>query len=72
MKIDKITSLIIITLLFITSCSSDDNNAIPTILPSYAGKFTDSRDGKEYNYVRIGNLEWTTDNAKYDTKDQLS
>lgn len=72
MKIDKITSLIIITLLFITSCSSDDNNAIPTILPSYAGKFTDSRDGKEYNYVRIGNLEWTTDNAKYDTKDDYT
>lgn len=69
MKINKITLLLLLSLLLITSCSSDDNNNIPSIQPVSKGVFTDVRDGKEYHYVRIGDLEWTIDNAKYDTGD---
>ena len=69
MKINKITLLLLLSLLLITSCSSDDNNNIPSIQPVSKGVFTDVRDGKEYHYVRIGDMEWTIDNAKYDTGD---
>ncbi len=33
------------------------------VQPAY--KFTDSRDGREYGYVGIGNLEWFTENLDY-------
>ena len=69
MKINKLTLLLLTSLLFITSCSSDDNNNIPNVQPASKGVFTDGRDGREYHYVRIGDLEWTTDNAKYNTGD---
>lgn len=31
-----------------------------------AGKFTDSRDNREYAYATIGNLDWMTENLKYE------
>lgn len=70
MKINKIILLLLGSLFAIISCSSDDDkNNIPEILPVSKGVFTDIRDGKEYHYVRIGDLEWTVDNARYDTGD---
>lgn len=46
-----------------TACSDDD---LPAITPSARGTVTDDL-GNTYNYVRIGNQEWTTSNAKNGT-----
>lgn len=43
-----------------TSCSDDE---LPGITPGERGTVTDDM-GNTYNYVRIGNQEWTTSNAR--------
>ena len=42
------------------SCSDDDDVVVS---PSASGTMTDDL-GNEYGWVRIGNLEWTTSNAR--------
>lgn len=50
--------------LLIASCSDDDDNSsAPT--PTATGEFLDTRDSTVYHYVRYGNLEWTTENLRY-------
>ena len=49
----------------LNSCNDDDS--LPTILPSERGTFTDERDGKIYGWVRIGDLDWMTENLNYGT-----
>ncbi len=43
------------------SCGDDDS--APALMPSERGTVTDN-DGNTYGWVRIGNLDWTTSNAK--------
>ena len=49
----------------VASCSDDDSHELPVISPVSTGTFTDTRDDNTYNYVRIGNLEWMTENCRY-------
>ena len=53
----------------VASCSDDDSHELPVISPVSTGTFTDTRDDNTYNYVRIGNLEWMTENCRYRTSD---
>ena len=50
--------------LLVSSCSDDDKE--PTVLPKATGTVTD-KDGNEYHWVRIGNLDWMTENLHCDT-----
>lgn len=43
----------------------DDEDSLPTVKPSASGTFTDERDGNEYGWIRVGNLDWMTSNLKY-------
>lgn len=49
----------------IISCNDDDN--LPNIKPVTSGEYTDSRDGRTYQWVRIKNQEWMTSNLQYGT-----
>lgn len=55
--------LLIITVLtlFLASCDKDDNDLIEAT-PSDTGQVVDL-EGNEYNWVRIGSLDWTTSNS---------
>lgn len=54
MRIPFLTSLVIASLSFIlTACSES---------------FTDSRDGRSYNVVKIGDLTWMVENLNYETE----
>ena len=53
----------------VASCSDDDSHELPVISPVSTETFTDTRDDNTYNYVRIGNLEWMTENCRYRTSD---
>lgn len=72
MKQTKILSFLAAALLgqalLLAACGSDDDEAtVPTVTPTATGEFTDARDGNVYHYVTIGNLDWTTENSRYDT-----
>lgn len=60
-KIFYIALAFLATSLMFTSCSDDDE--VTRITPSASGTVTDN-DGNEYKWVRLGNLDWTTSNAK--------
>lgn len=45
----------------------DDDDKLPDIRPAANGTFTDERDGNTYGWIRIGELEWMTENLKYGT-----
>lgn len=47
-----------------TACNDDD--VIITPAPDTTGTWTDDRDGTEYGWARYGNLEWTTENLRYE------
>ena len=38
---------------------------MPDVRPAAKGEYTDVRDGNTYGWVRIGDLEWMTENLKY-------
>lgn len=63
--------LLLLLLPGLSACGGDDNDsAVSTDLSqNLRGTFTDVRDGNEYHYVRIGNLDWMTENSRYDTGD---
>lgn len=52
---------LLLGILSITACSDEDNSNIVT--PTARGVVTDNK-GNEYKWVRIGDLDWTTSNAK--------
>ncbi len=68
MKLYKIVLGIMLTLLGV-SCSDGDDFSLPVINPEVTGTFTDDRDGTEYHWVRIGGLDWMTENSRYDVND---
>lgn len=70
MKLHNILLFLMIALPVMTSCSSDDDIEMPSVTPSQEGTFTDERDGYQYHWVRIGNLEWMTENSHYDLGDE--
>lgn len=51
------------------SCSHDDNGSVvlTDISQNTRGVFVDERDGNEYHYVKVGSLDWMTENSRYDT-----
>lgn len=53
--------LLTIAPILFASCSNDDD--LPAVKPTDRGTVTDS-DGNVYEWVRIGDLQWTTSNAK--------
>lgn len=57
--------LCMITALGFTSCSKD-NDSDPTVKPTQTGKMTD-KEGNEYQWVRIGKLDWMAENLKCGT-----
>lgn len=62
MKLTKYLALGIMTVLM-AACSDDKFN---DVRPSDSGTVTD-RDGNTYEWVRIGDLQWTTSNARCGT-----
>ena len=46
-------------------CSCSDDDKLPDVRPAAKGEYTDVRDGNTYGWVRIGDLEWMTENLKY-------
>ena len=49
----------------LVACSDDDK--LPNVQPDAQGTFTDERDGNAYGWIRIGDLEWMTENLKSGT-----
>lgn len=60
-------ALLTATAPLLTACGSDDDTTLPTVTPAASGTFTDARDGNVYHYVTYGGLDWTVENARYDT-----
>jgi uncharacterized protein (TIGR02145 family) len=60
----------VVTSLFLVSCKKDDTNPSeednnpPTT--GETGSFTDNRDGKVYEWVKIGNQVWMAENLNYE------
>lgn len=46
------------------ACSDEETL---NIIPEAEGTFTDERDGEVYGWIRIGNLEWMTENLRFGT-----
>lgn len=52
------------------ACNDDDDIQVPTnVVPTQTGEFVDERDQNTYQWVRIGNLEWSVENLRYDLPD---
>lgn len=61
---------LIIIYLTIVSCNKDDNSDINVIKANGSGVFLDIRDNNEYGWIRIGDLEWMTENLRYTDIDE--
>ncbi len=61
-KLYTMSVLLALALTCFTACSDDDDDQ-PSVVPSATGTVTD-QDGNQYPWVRIGNLDWTTQNAR--------
>lgn len=62
MRYMVMTLLMGITLGCLSSCS-DDDDSVPSVTPTATGTMQD-KDGNEYHWVRIGNLDWMAENLK--------
>lgn len=64
---NKINILVIgmLGILSLGSCGDDDDNKMPSVVPSSTGTVVD-RDGNEYKWVRIADLDWMTENLRCD------
>lgn len=67
MRINKYFLLVMLSALSFTimSCSDDDEGQQIAPTPDATGSWTDERDQSVYEWVRYGDLEWTTTNLRY-------
>lgn len=65
MKLVQISCLCLAALL--AACQDDKEEYLPNVKPETSGTFVDSRDQYEYHWVRFDGLDWTVENAHYDT-----
>lgn len=57
--------------LCLSSCDDDKEDlSLPNVTPTSQGSFVDERDGYEYHWVRIGGLDWCTENSHYNLNDE--
>lgn len=63
LKYIYIWAMVLMLPFVLASCSDDDK--LPIVTPSQTGTLTD-KDGNEYHWVRIGNLDWMTENLRCD------
>lgn len=66
----KIGALTILSALIISSCSDKKDDVHPAVVPDATGVFIDVRDGIEYKWVRYDDLDWMSENLKYDISDE--
>lgn len=66
MKTNITTLLLLAMALLVTACGDDEDTTTPDVTPTTTGTFTDPRDNYEYHWVRIGGLDWMTENSHYD------
>lgn len=57
----QLLTICLLAVLTLAACSDDGNDV--NLTPTATGTVTDS-EGNEYGWVRIGNLDWTTSNAR--------
>lgn len=55
---------VILSAISFHACNDDD---MPSIKPTASGTFTDERDGNTYGWIRVGDLDWMTENLRYGT-----
>lgn len=68
MKAYTLLYIAVAATLTLSSCSDDDDAPVAQDLTANTrGTFTDERDGNTYDYITVGNLDWTLENARYDT-----
>ena len=65
MKSIKRYMILLLALAAIGGGACSDNEATIHVLPTVSGTFTDERDGTEYHWVRLGGLDWMTENLRY-------
>ena len=65
-RINILSLLLIVSTIIFTNCSEKEEEISENPDPSLeTGVFTDSRDGNAYNWVKIGDQTWMTDNLKF-------
>lgn len=64
-----IAFLILACTAFVSCGEDEDETPSSKISASEKGTFTDNRDGSTYNWVRYGNLEWMSENFRYNLND---
>lgn len=60
--------LVVALLLLVIGACDDNESALPQVLPSEKGDFTDERDGSVYHWVRYGDLEWMVENMRIEVE----
>ena len=65
MKLHNIIIGILLGGFMTTSCNKEDAATIDTSIIKSVSDFTDSRDGKTYRCVQIGDQIWMADNLAY-------
>lgn len=55
----------------VASCSDDDDTP-SKVKAAASGTFTDERDGEVYGWVRYGELDWMSENYRYDIGDEVN
>lgn len=68
----NILLLAVASLLTFTACSDDEDDRPAKMQPMASGTFVDERDGESYGWARFGNLDWMTENFRYDAGSQSS
>ncbi len=47
------------------ACNEKEQENVPEYVPQNKGVFIDERDGTEYGWIQVGDLEWMTSNMRY-------